>query len=167
MKGSSPQGRWGFPPSDATQTEICSPDITTGKGRLPKKNHVKSVVFCQTSLDPPGLVFLRIKNWPINLFSCPSFEVIWAMPERNWFFSCDVFWYQRGARTNTLHYIKSFCNGIGGCFECPRMVLCPWKKPFFFSPKNWFRVTRPTPPPGLEKDHIFHVKRATFPKHRW
>ena len=67
MKGSSPQGRWGFPPSDATQTEICSPDITTGKGRLPKKNHVKSVVFCQTSLDtlhPPahGLVFSRRKQ---------------------------------------------------------------------------------------------------------
>ena len=55
-------------------------------------------------------------------------------------------WYQRGTGTNTLHYIKSFCNGTGEwglgdgtkcktCIGCPRMILCgPWK-PFFLLQK--------------------------------
>ena len=100
MKGSSPQGRWGFPPSDATQTEICSPDITTGKGRLPKKNHVKSVVFCQTSLDtlhPPahGLVFSRRKQithiFFLKMNHISGKQILHLVPSKNlYIFFCYI-----------------------------------------------------------------------------
>ena len=43
--------------------------VVVGKGRFHKNNLVKSVLICQTSLDPPpGLAFLRMKNWPIIFF---------------------------------------------------------------------------------------------------
>ena len=114
-------------------------------------------MFCQTSLPtnpspPPGLVFLRIKKWPLIFFSWE-----WTIDARNKFYTWShlkIFIFDSvifvhfcpksdiSGALGPLHYItlKSFTmNLMDGtncktCFGCPRMVICgPWKTVFFFS----------------------------------
>ena len=73
-------------------------------GKVPKKKNT-IIFFWKWTID----AWNKFYTWShLNIFIIASVISVYICPK--W----AKIWYQRGTQTNTLHYIKSFCNGIGG-----------------------------------------------------
>ena len=83
--------------------------------------------FCREKIDP---LFFGGK-WKMNHWSVK--QILQLVPSKNLdicfcyiSFICPKkakIWYQRGTGTNTLHYIKIFCNGIGGWDQAKYQII--------------------------------------------